>query len=666
MLPGDCNSRPVHCQTALLPHVQGANLLRMKPARTGLGYLLFAVATFAFSAVWFSIAFGWLDVTKDGPGTAGIRIAAIGVGGISLVAAFQMGWWALRGGPPMGRAERERVRQVWSTRDGSMTTVYEQARRKAIVNLLVASAASLLTIGFVVLGVAVGEAGMAFVAGVLGLVVVPFTVRGLIQFFFEPVVLELSRSGVHLRGHGFFAWGEVASLRVEGSGTPLAPGEVKAGSARRLGVVLSSDPGGFSFMSALSFGRFTRIGITEQELPVSLEEVVAQARAYHPVDVQEAAGMSAAADALKVPMPEGAEADPRGAAGQPALWQGAPVVSKILRRRVRATASSIGYQAGGLIFTAIGLTAVGQAAAIPFVILVFALFLVGSGVVRFALGTRRAVESASRRRYILTDGFLVTESGEQRHERRRSTLPPLILSLEGDGVGTITYELPGPSLPAWLQRFAPPNGDNILVESVSDAEGLFRLLGKRVNAPADGEGLPVGRPSSPVGAGSGIAAPRTANVRRLPLSAARIAASVPWLFGVPFLAMGSFSLYLGLVSGPAIVPVAFGAAMAGFGGWVVWSHARSRRRQHRLAEQGIRTMARVVGIADASLEVNDVRQWVVVYEYEAAGLTRSGEGPPMPRDDAMQWAAGDRVRVAYLADEPDLSMWLGGDPVDEG
>jgi len=104
----------------------------------------------------------------------------------------------------------------------------------------------------------------------------------------------------------------------------------------------------------------------------------------------------------------------------------------------------------------------------------------------------------------------------------------------------------------------------------------------------------------------------------------------------------------------------FGAAVLYARGWALFT-------RRRILSSGRRAIAEIVGIADAGFEINEVPQWVVRYRYRVGGFEYGGESPMMPRSDALQWAPGDRIQIAYDPARLESSTWLGDALVpDEG
>ncbi|HEX7171477.1 MAG TPA: DUF3592 domain-containing protein [Candidatus Limnocylindria bacterium] len=633
-------------------------------------HLGLALLVLGFGAVFAALATGILLPIEDGrgggaeSGVPGTRLMAGGVAALALFMSVYLAATGLRGRQPGAEDERGRIAEGWSVADGGSVTIYRQAIGRGLVNLGGAVAVSLMILGFLVGGMLSGIIGLVAIAGVMGLLIVPFTVKGIIQFLFDPVVLELGRVGIRVRGHRRVPWADVKALRIEEQSASrrrrTQPAAESGPSGRRLGVALRHDPGGFSLLSAMSGGAYGRIGITEVELPVRIEEVLERARAYHPE--LEVEGSSTATAPAATPAAQAFE--PERADSEPVRWQGATIVPALVRRRLLDAALSLPAQLASLVGIAIVLASSGAGDALPLVLGAFGVVLAGVHVVNSGIGTARAARAAAERRYTLTASFLVTESGEQRHERRLSGLPPLVLSMERGGIGTISYQLPRPAIPDWVRRLSvlPQQRTDVLLESIPDAERVFEMLRSGAPAPASAVGA-AARPVLPAADASGPSEPLLLPAR--PWTLQRLGAWIPWWFGLPFFLAGLFTIFLGITSprsGPVLVPLLFGAVFAAIGGWILWSGLAVVLTHRRLAASGTVVMARVIGLADANAETNGEDLWVVRYEYDAGGTTLSADSPPMSAGRAMRWAEGDRVRVAYDPSRPEDSIWLGGGP----
>jgi hypothetical protein len=198
----------------------------------------------------------------------------------------------------------------------------------------------------------------------------------------------------------------------------------------------------------------------------------------------------------------------------------------------------------------------------------------------------------------------------------------------------------------------------LLLESIPGAERVFQMLQASVSS-----AKPATVPAEFAPTASEPSEPPLLPGRGWTLQ--RFGAFIPWWGGLIFFGLGMF-MVIAIVSspqnGPVIVIVLFPLVFAVMGAWILWSNLSVTLTRRRLLASGTVVMARVIGLADASAEVNGDDQWAVRYEYDAGGQTQTGDSPFMSQAAAMRWATGDRVSVRYDPARPEVSIWLGGDP----
>jgi hypothetical protein len=336
----------------------------------------------------------------------------------------------------------------------------------------------------------------------------------------------------------------------------------------------------------------------------------------------------------------------------------------VLRRRLRAAVPAVLTELGGLVVTAVGLSLAGFGQAVPMAILFMAVFTVGYTTLSHGRAALAATRAARETRIELGEGTLAIQRGEQRHERRVTALPALRLALERGDVGSISYDLPAPTVPAWLSALAGPPPTDLLVESVPGVGRLFQLLqAQRAEAPGTLDTPPA--PGTPPRRWS--AEPSSTN-RPLADRLLRGLVWVPVWIGLPFMVAGiAFVILISQGSGstPAgaglLVLVALPALFAVFGAAVTYAQVRAYLTRRRLVSSGHRVMAEVVAIAETNVEINDVQQWAVHYRYRVGALEYGGESPMMSHGAALHWPVGDRVAIAYDPERPETSIWLGDD-----
>lgn len=87
---------------------------------------------------------------------------------------------------------------------------------------------------------------------------------------------------------------------------------------------------------------------------------------------------------------------------------------------------------------------------------------------------------------------------------------------------------------------------------------------------------------------------------------------------------------------------------------------RRTLRHRQLMRGGIPTQATVVGQEQTGYAVNDVNQWVLLYQYaDARGVTHTGRSEHMSPDAVQWWPPGSVGTVRYDAVRPDQSVWVG-------
>ena len=80
----------------------------------------------------------------------------------------------------------------------------------------------------------------------------------------------------------------------------------------------------------------------------------------------------------------------------------------------------------------------------------------------------------------------------------------------------------------------------------------------------------------------------------------------------------------------------------------------------RLVREGTNVDGSVSAVFPGNLWINNVQQWRIRYSFsDMRGKEHSGESDHMPRQQAEAWKAGDRARILYDRERPDLNFWVG-------
>jgi hypothetical protein len=113
----------------------------------------------------------------------------------------------------------------------------------------------------------------------------------------------------------------------------------------------------------------------------------------------------------------------------------------------------------------------------------------------------------------------------------------------------------------------------------------------------------------------------------------------------------------------ALIFTGMGSAFAIAGAVIMMAGIRAARRYRHLRETGELTEGVVTDVRAARLRVNGRQQARVHYEFrDYQGGTHAGQSAYMPLDDAMRWQQGERIRVRYDRDRPQISALGESEP----
>jgi hypothetical protein len=185
--------------------------------------------------------------------------------------------------------------------------------------------ATLIGVGTLVVGIVGGNWPMVLIGLFISILILPALPIGLWRLVREPDSLRIGPTGLWLPAAGVVPWVEIESIRVEdaaGSLSSLHPEEPRPiNQVLRLGILLrlGSEVRGRTVVDRFYMGLASRsrgprpLGVYEQELPVTLEEVLLRIGRYHPIDA-----FAEEAPSSAVPSFAGAgAADPKAAPDAP-------------------------------------------------------------------------------------------------------------------------------------------------------------------------------------------------------------------------------------------------------------------------------------------------------------------------------------------------------------
>jgi hypothetical protein len=105
----------------------------------------------------------------------------------------------------------------------------------------------------------------------------------------------------------------------------------------------------------------------------------------------------------------------------------------------------------------------------------------------------------------------------------------------------------------------------------------------------------------------------------------------------------------------------FGSVFAGVGGIIFVRAVRKTRLESHLRQHGVRAQGTVLELEERNIQINDVQQWRLHYEYRDFQGHRYVSTVDMPEHEAQQWRAGDTGIVFYDPSRPAEAAWLGRD-----
>jgi hypothetical protein len=145
-----------------------------------------------------------------------------------------------------------------------------------------------------------------------------------------------------------------------------------------------------------------------------------------------------------------------------------------------------------------------------------------------------------------------------------------------------------------------------------------------------------------------------------------------WLFfGGIWLLAGVIFLVIGIVNhlygtpgrGPdnGLDPLIFtgvGLVLTAVGGTLVFKALAKRKLDDELRRRGMPAEATITEVAPARIEINQVQQWAIHYQYQDAYGKSHSDSRIIAPEEAPQWQTGQKIAVRYDSQRPHLHVWI--------